>query len=240
MPKEMIRLQKYLSERGVASRRTAAALIEAGLVKVNGRLVTEPGARLDPDDCSITVRDEPIGPDVPATRTILLYKPRGYICSRASGQGHTVYELLGEEEQKLVPVGRLDKNSEGLLLLSNDGALVHRLTHPRYGHQKTYRVTVSGNVSARTLDLLRSRMNIDGYRIQPVDVTVQTRKETELDRTVLQFSMGEGRNRQIRKMCEQAGLKIHRLVRTRMGKLSIKGLHPGQYREVTTAAASEA
>lgn len=232
MPEETIRLQKYLSQRGIASRREAASLIEAGRVKVNGEVVDEPGARLDPADCSITIDNRPVDPELPAARTIVLYKPRGYICTRRPGRGRTVYELLGKEEQRLVTIGRLDKDSEGLLLLSNDGSLVNRLTHPRYGHRKIYRVTVSGNVSSQTLALLRSQMNIDGYRIRPVDVTVLNGNNGS-NRSVLQFSMSEGRNRQIRKMCERAGLRIHRLVRTGTGELSIKGLRPGQWREVT-------
>lgn len=233
---ETIRLQKVLSERGVASRRKAAALIEQGAVKVNGRTVTEPGARVSPAGCAIEVLGAPLAPAAPVPRTIAFYKPRGYICSRAGGQGRTIYELLDRDGHSgLLPVGRLDKDSEGLLLLTNDGDLLHRLTHPRHGHRKTYRVTVTGHVSARQLATLRSRMVVDGYRIRPVEVDVLDARG-ESDRAVLRLTMSEGRNRQIRNMCARAGLRIRRLVRTDIDGLSVDGLRPGQWRDIRPSA----
>jgi len=230
------RLQKYLSARGVVSRRRAAALIRAGQVLVDGEVITEPGMRIPPRASTVTINGVPVEGEFPPARTILLYKPRGFICSRSSSQGHTVCELFDPTEENLVTVGRLDKNSEGLLLLSNDGGLVNRLTHPRYGHRKTYRVTVSGQPGAAAMRVLRSTMDIDGYRIRPAEVKL-LRKANREGRFILEFTLCEGRNRQIRRMCELAGLNVHRLVRTRMAGLSLKGLKPGQWRELTTAEA---
>ena len=141
-----VRLQKYLSERGAASRREAAVLICAGHVSVNGRVVLEPGCRVTPGRDLIALDGRILSEVRPAFRTIMLNKPRGYVCSRSAKQGRSVLELAAAVSERLVPVGRLDKDSEGLLLLSNDGALTLRVTHPRYGHVKRYHVTVSGRV----------------------------------------------------------------------------------------------
>lgn len=207
-------------------------------MRIDGEIVTEPGMRILPRVSTVTINGVPVEGEFPPARTILLYKPRGFICSRSSSQGHTVYELLAPTEEQLVTVGRLDKNSEGLLLLSNDGGLVNRLTHPRYGHRKTYKVTVSGQPGAATLRKLRATMDIDGYRIRPAEVKLLREADRE-GRFILEFTLYEGRNRQIRKMCELAGLNVHRLVRTRMAGLSLKGLKPGQWQELTTAEAEK-
>lgn len=170
MSADTIRLQKYLAEQGVASRRACADIIRAGRVHVNGQPAEEPGHRLDPIEDRVTVDGKPFARKTVAHRTIVMYKPRGYICSTRASQGRTVFELLPALATRLVPVGRLDKDSEGLLLMSSDGDLVQQLTHPRHHQEKVYHVTVSGDVTASVLRRLGSRLVIDGYRIQPVSV----------------------------------------------------------------------
>lgn len=229
--RETVRLQKYLAERGVASRRTCAGIVRAGRVSVNGRAVSEPGLRVNPDTDRIRLDGNDLPPRDPSPRTIMLYKPRGYLCSRA-GQGKTVYELLDAADSQLVPVGRLDKDSEGLLLLSNDGDLVHRLTHPRFEHEKVYRVTVSGPLDDLRLRTLNQPIVIDGARTRPAQVTLLRHGEKP-GRLVLEIILKEGRKRQIRHLCSHAGLRVHRLVRTRTGVLTLKGLKPGQSRALS-------
>lgn len=256
MQNKGIRLQKFLAERGVASRRTCGQYVAAGRVRVNGTIVTQPGIRVDPEKDKVTLDGRVISKRREAHRTILLHKPRGYVCSTFSKQGRTVYALIRDVKERLVPVGRLDKNSEGLLLMSNDGELVNRLTHPRFGQEKTYRVTVSGKVDAVVLKKLRSRLVIDAYRIQPTKVKL-LRKVADPDssgddvgsadpdshvhgdvgsadpeRFLLEFVLKEGRNRQIRKMCKQAALKVYRLVRVKIGNLALARLKPGQWRDL--------
>lgn len=228
------RLQNVLSHRGIASRRHAAELIEQGLVTVNGQIVTEPGFRVDPGTDSICACGELLPTETEQARTVLLYKPRGVISSADNSRGETVCDLMKPFfAERLVPVGRLDKESEGLLLLSNDGELTHIMTHPRYGHTKTYIARVAGHMEDRKIDLLRSRMEIDGYVIQPVEVEVL---KVGRDHThKIAFTLSEGRNRQIRKMCSQAGFTVLSLTRVRIGPLKICNMQPGEWRELTDA-----
>jgi len=225
------RLQNILARRGIASRRGAAEMIKAGEVSVNGATVREPGFRVNAASDSIAVRGTKIAKQSEAKRTILLYKPRGLICSADNSQGDTVCDLLNQQiPERLVPVGRLDRDSEGLLIMSNDGELTNILTHPRYGHKKSYVVRVSGEMNENKLIILRSRMDIDGYFIKPVEVNLISSTRTNIHK--LTFTMGEGRNRQIRKMCEQVGLRIVFLQRTRIGPLRIGNMQPGDWREL--------
>jgi len=228
---EGVRLQKFMADAGIDSRRRCEQYIRDGLVRVNGVRVTELGTRVVPGRDRVTVNRRAVRARKAGYRTILLNKPRGYVCTRSRGEGRTVFDLLPAAALRLVPAGRLDKNSEGLLLLSDDGALVNLLTHPRHGHAKTYHVTVSGPLDDRALRKLRSRLRIDGYAIRPVQVRALRRSEKP-GRTVLQFVLREGRNRQIRKMCALAGLRVHRLVRRKIGDLELGGLRPGTWREL--------
>lgn len=228
------RLQNVLSHRGVASRRHAADLIASGAVTVNGTVVTEPGRRVDPAADDIRVRGERLSDDVERPRTVLLYKPRGLICGADSAQGDTVCDYLRPHfAERLVPVGRLDKESDGLLLMSNDGELTHVMTHPRYGHTKTYIARVAGHMEERKIALLRSRLEIDGYVIQPVEVEVLKVGRDHTHR--LAFTLSEGRNRQIRKMCSLASFVVLSLTRVRIGPLKICAMQPGEWRELTDA-----
>lgn len=226
------RLQKYLSERGAASRRAAAEMILAGRVTVNGSVATIPGMRVDCGKDTVALDGKPLAANLPPKRTIMLNKPRGYICSKSSREGKSVMKLLPPELQSLVPVGRLDQDSEGLLLLSNDGNLALRLTHPRFEVQKRYHASVSGTLDAKTMDFLRSPMPLDGRPIIPAEVH-KLRAGLKANRHLLEFIIREGRNRQVRRMCENAGLKVHRLSRVQVGSVTIGGLRPAQWRDLT-------
>ena len=231
------RLQVLLAHSGVCSRRHAAAWIEAGRVTVNGDVVTEPGLRIEPG--AVVAVD---GVPLPASgheplRTILLYKPRGLICSADASEGPTVFECIPRIRERLVPVGRLDKESEGLLLLSNDGDLVNRLTHPRYGHTKEYLVTVRGDFTERAFHALNAPMVLedDGTRLAPVRVEyVDGDTFSRPPRHRLRFFLHEGRNRQIRRMCEQVGLDVSRLIRLAVNDLRLPpSFRPGDWRELS-------
>ncbi len=229
----LIRLQKYLAHQGIDSRRRCEEYIRQGLVKVNGQVVTELGTKIDPGKDHIEVSEQTIKKMKEQSLTILLYKPRGYVCTTAEGEGKTIYELISDIEQKLVPVGRLDKKSEGLLLMSNDGELVHRLTHPSFGHTKTYHVMVSGPFTNETLVALNRPMEIDGYNAQPAKVRA-IRPGEKTGRILLEFVLKEGRKHQIRKMCEQHRLEVHRLIRVQSGHLTLAGVRPGEWRELSS------
>ncbi|HNX35879.1 MAG TPA: pseudouridine synthase [Kiritimatiellia bacterium] len=226
------RLQNVLSHRGVASRRHAADMIAAGEVCVNGQPVYEPGFRVRPGKDDISVRSELLPKETERRRTILLYKPRGLICSADNSRGETVCDFMSQHfTERLVPVGRLDKESEGLLLMSNDGEFTNCMTHPRYGHTKTYIARVAGHMEESKIATLRSRLEIDGYVIQPVEVEVL---KVGRDNThKIAFTLSEGRNRQIRKMCSLAHFVVLSLTRVRIGPLKIRNMQPGEWRELS-------
>lgn len=223
------RLQKYLAECGVASRRKSEELIAAGKVKVNGH-VAQIGDKIDPRRDLVTVR----GKKVRKTQRnyyILLHKPRGYVTTVSDELGRkTVMDLVRDIDARLYPVGRLDKDSEGLLLLTNDGAFANALTHPRHAYSKKYRVTIRGKVDDSALLQLREGIDLDGRMTAPCDVTVLTAEE---NRTVLEFVLHEGRNRQIRRMCEAVELEVIRLKRIAVGPLKLGMLPVGKWRELT-------
>ena len=252
----MERLQNILAHAGVASRRGAAALIESGVVTVDGIVVKEPGARfeigsLGPEGSGPSLPNDPSGskdaknkgPVIRVNgriitceekhRTIVLYKPVGVLSTMSDPfGGKTVAELVRTPE-RLVPIGRLDKDSEGLLLMSNDGTLVNELTHPRFNHTKTYLVKVAGRWSAEKLKTLRSPLTLDdGYTIRPVPVEVV--QEWENNTRLLKFVLGEGRKRQIRKMCSAAHLVVLTLKRVKVGAFELPSdLQPGEWRDLT-------
>jgi len=227
-----VRLQKYLAERGVASRRRSADLIRQGRVSVAGTIIKEPGFRIPESGTEVRVDGKIVENAIPDITTIVLYKPRGYICSRTSQSTTTptVYSLIKSIDKQLITAGRLDKHSEGLIILSNDGDFIYRLTHPRYAHVKTYMVVVTGNVTSRTLNTLRSRLVFDGYRIQPAKVRICAQGPQG---TTLEFLLTEGRNRQIRKMCARAGLRVHMLKRIAIDNLQLGTLRPAAWRTMT-------
>ena len=228
---EPIRLQKYLAERGIASRRGAEEMILAGRVTVNGRKAGI-GMSVDPVDDLVAVDGQNLEQKRDRLAYLILHKPRGYVTTMNDPHAtRTVAELVADYPTRLFPVGRLDKDSEGLLLMTNDGALANALTHPASHVPKVYRVTLRGQVTDDQQDKLSSGMILDGRRTQPIELRVLAEEE---QRTVLQFTLREGRNRQIRRMCEALGLEVMRLRRTALGPLKLGLLPAGQWRELTT------
>ena len=228
----MERLQNILSHAGVASRRHAAELIAAGRVTVDGLVVREAGARFDPATAVVALDGERIAAPE-RKRTIMLYKPVGVLSTLSDPfGGATVADLVKDVPERVVPVGRLDKDSEGLLLMSNDGDLTLRLTHPRYEHEKTYIVEVAGHWGEDKLAILRGSVRMpDGYETRPVPVKVL--KGPERNVTTLEFRLHEGRKRQIRYMCSAAHLVVLSLKRVAVGGLNLPSdLMPGEWRDV--------
>ena len=229
---EKIRLQKFIADAGLMSRRAAEAEIERGNVSVNGH-VAELGSKVDPSSDHVTLRGKKIAYARREHTYIMMNKPRGYLCSTSDDRGRKcVTDLLDGVDARIYPVGRLDMISEGMLLLTDDGELKNRLTHPRHTIPKIYRVKVSGSVSEEQYEILTSALEIDGYKIKPVDVVITSEDESG---TVMKMTLFEGRNRQIRKMCEQAGLTVKRLSRVSIGNLKLDGLPVGKWRYLTEA-----
>ena len=229
-----IRLQKILAMSGVASRRAAEELIRQGRVSVNGRTVTELGTKADPSTDEIRVDGRRLkGPE--RLRYLLLYKPAGVVTTRSDpGRRPTVLHMLQGVREYVYPVGRLDYDSEGLLLLTNDGDLAARLTHPRHGVEREYHAWVLGEPDDRDLDRLRRGVPIDGRRTEPADVTlVHHGRGKRGGQSMLSIVLREGRNRQVRKMCDAIGHPVESLTRVRIGPLKDSRLKPGQFRELT-------
>lgn len=226
--KNEVRLQKFMAECGVASRRKSEELIEMGKVKVNGH-VAHIGDKINPKKDLVTVRGKKIN-KVDRMYYIILNKPRGYVTTVSDELGRkTVMDLI-DVKARIYPVGRLDKDSEGLLILTNDGSFANALTHPKHNYAKVYRVTVRPSVNDEILDKLRNGIEIDGRKTAPCDVNIVTEEE---GRVVLEFILREGRNRQIRKMCEAVNLEVARLKRISIGPVKLGMLQPGKSRELT-------
>lgn len=227
--KNEVRLQKFMAECGVASRRKCEDLIAAGKVKVNGH-VASIGDKINPKKDIVAVHGKKINKSE-KMYYIMLNKPRGYVTTVSDELGRkTVMELVRDIHARIYPVGRLDRDSEGLLLLTNDGSFANAMTHPRHEFSKVYRVTVRQKVSDSTLYNLRSGIELDGRKTAPCEVTVLTEEES---RTVLEFIIHEGRNRQIRRMCEAEELEVARLKRTAIGSLKLGMLGVGKWRELS-------
>lgn len=230
MKDNRIRLQKFLADNGVASRRKSEELIALGKVKVNGHVATV-GDKVDPIRDKVTVRGKTIVVSKEKVY-IMLHKPRGFVTTMSDELDRKcVAELVRDVPVKVFPVGRLDRNSEGLLLMTNDGEFSNKLTHPSSHVNKTYRVTVGGKVDEEQIIKMASGIDIDGdgRLTLPCDVFVIERKE---DRTVLNFIIHEGRNRQIRKMCEKVGLNVLRLKRTEIAGVKLGMLGQGKWRDL--------
>lgn len=226
MKTNKVRLQKFLSESGVTSRRKAEELILLGKVKVNGH-VAQVGMSVDPKRDKVTVRGKTVVP-VKEKTYIMLHKPRGFVTTMLDELGRkNVSELVKDAGARLFPVGRLDKDSEGLLFMTNDGDFANLLTHPSSHVTKTYRVTVKGQVVEEQTLAMASGIEIDGVKTLPCDCYIAERKT---DRTVLIFILHEGKNRQIRKMCEAVGLEVLRLKRTEIAGVKLGMLKTGDWR----------
>lgn len=228
---EKIRIQKIIANSGYCSRRKAEMYIEQGNVKVNGRPVTL-GDKADPANDLITVNGERLNPEENTLRYIKLYKPRGYVTTVSDEQGRrTVMDLLTDVKERVYPIGRLDRNSEGLLLLTNDGAFANNIMHPTRHISKIYRVTVNSLVKEEQLDKMSSGLQIDEATwTRPCTINVLVEEE---GRTVMEFIIKEGKNRQIRKMCEAVGLTVIRLRRTSVGGVKLGMMKAGEYQELT-------
>ena len=226
------RLQKVLAAAGYGSRRACEEIIRQGRVQVSGQVVTELGTKVDPSLDEIRVDDSPISG--PAEKIyLILNNPPGYISTVHDPWGRpTVLDLVPHQE-RLYPVGRLDAGSEGLLLLTNDGGLTHRLTHPRYEHEKEYLALVKGRPKDAVLSQLRRGVDLEEGRTAPAEVSRVSRKEgleTPPNTTWLRIVIYEGRKRQIRRMCAAVGHPIQRLIRVRMGPIELGDLPVGGYR----------
>lgn len=224
-----VRLQKFLAESGVASRRKSEELIEQGKVKVNG-ITAAIGDKINPKRDTVTVNGKKIVKQKSHTY-ILLHKPRGFITTMNDEMDRKcVAELIKDVPGRVYPVGRLDRDSEGMLLFTNDGEFANAMTHPTRHVPKTYRVTVRPSINEDQITRLSTGIEIDGRMTAPAEVRVVTKEE---GRVVLEIILREGRNRQIRKMCEEVGLEVARLKRTAIGSIKLGMLKQGSYRELT-------
>jgi 23S rRNA pseudouridine2605 synthase/23S rRNA pseudouridine2604 synthase len=226
----LMRLQKFLSAAGVCSRREGENYIQAGRIRVNGQVVTELGSKVDPDSDTIEVDGKPV-----AITSNLVYialnKPRGYISTCEQKNEKIVIDLIGIPE-RIYPVGRLDKDSTGLLLLTNDGRLHHRLSHPSFDHEKEYEVTVADDIPNGALKKLAAGLPMMETKTRPAEIT---RVSSNQFRIILK----EGKNRQIRRMVRKVGSRVIRLHRIRVSNVKLKKLPAGSWRHLTKAEKSE-
>ena len=228
-----LRLQKIISAAGIASRRAAEKLIQEGRVQVNGTTVTELGSKADPDVDDIRV-DERRVKQAQRHRYFLLNKPRGYVTTRSDPEHRpTVLDLLKGVREYVYPVGRLDFDSEGLLILTNDGDLAATLTHPRHEVERVYEAQVLGVPDGHDIDRLARGVVLEGRRTSPAQVELLRERRTEGDTSVLRVTIHEGRTRQVRKMADAIGHPVRTLKRVRIGPIADKHLRPGSYRELT-------
>ncbi|MBE6722476.1 MAG: rRNA pseudouridine synthase [Ruminococcaceae bacterium] len=226
---EKIRLQKILADAGVASRRKAEEMISAGYIKVNDR-TAQVGDKADPKHDKITVHGKLLNTHT-ASVYLVLHKPRGFITTMSDERDRKcVAELVQEVPVRVYPVGRLDRESEGMLLMTNDGEFANAMMHPSHHVPKTYRVTVRPGITEEQLTQLTVGIMIDGRKTAPAQVKVL---HQESGRVVMEIILHEGRNRQIRKMCEAVGLEVARLKRTAIGNLRLGMLQPGEWRYLT-------
>ena len=233
---EPIRIQKYFTDCGILSRRAAEEAIKAGKVQVDGR-PAEIGEKIDPSVNCVTYNGKTLSMEThPQNICIMLNKPRGYLTTLSDDRGrHTVLELLQDVPMRVYPIGRLDMDSEGLLLLTNDGQLANQLTHPRHEIPKIYHVKVKGEITQEQIKMLGRPMDIDGYTIRPVTVKLVSLQKSS---SVLRMTLYEGRNRQIRKMCAAATLEVLSLRRVAIGSLELGTLPPGKWRYLTSSQIS--
>ena len=231
---EEIRLQKYLAECGIASRRKCEEYIEAGRVKVNGKVVTTLGTKINPKEDKIEYNSKPVQKNNRYTY-ILLNKPVGYVTTAKDQFGRdTVLDLIKGVNKRLVPVGRLDMYTSGALILTDDGDFVYKLTHPKHEIDKTYNVTLRGNIEKEQIQKLEQGVEIDGeYTTKPAKVKIlKIDKEKNISR--IEITIHEGKNRQVRKMCEAIGKKVIALHRSKIGYLAVNNMKIGEWRTLKT------
>jgi len=225
----VVRLQKFLAEAGVASRRASEEIIQAGRVRINGEVIRQLGTKVDPASDRVEV-------DNRAVRTrrkhyVALHKPHGFVCSRRDEFGRpTIYKLLPAEWSNLYSVGRLDYATEGLIFLTNDGEFSLRLTHPRYGVRKKYLATVEGRVTDATLKEFLKGLRLEGERLKAEQARLVTASNSQ---SVVELELAEGKNREVRRLFESQSLSVKRLLRTQIGKIKLGELRPGKWRTLT-------
>lgn len=228
----MVRLQKYLAHCGVASRRGAESMIQEGRVSVNGEIIREMGVQIDEDNDLIEVDGTIVKPETKMVY-VLLNKPVGYVTTVSDDKGrNTVMDLVADIPVRIYPVGRLDYDTEGLLLMTNDGDLTYRITHPKNNVEKTYVAEVTGNISMNTLTQLRNGVYLDGVKTSPAKVEVIGATQFG---TKLEITIHEGKNRQVRRMFESVGCIVKRLKRTREAGLILGHVPLGRWRKLTEA-----
>ncbi len=228
---EEIRLQKYLAEAGIASRRKCEEYITDGRIKVNGKVINELGTKVNPEKDEIYFDDKKIE-NKEELVYILLNKPIGYVTTAKDQFNRDTVMNLIKIKERVVPVGRLDMYTSGALLLSNDGNFVYKITHPKHEINKTYTVTLKGIVTKEDVEKLEKGVDIGGYTTKPAKVKIL---KTDIEKNIsrLEITIHEGKNRQVRKMCEAIGKKVQALHRTKIGNISVKTLKIGQWRYLT-------
>ena len=224
------RLQKFLAGAGVASRRRAEALIAEGRVQVNGRVARQPGTRVDPER-DLVVVDGALVTRRGGELYYLLYKPSGCLTTLSDPRGRpTVRDYLGGVRQRVFPVGRLDWDAEGAVLLTTDGHLTNRLAHPRHGHRRTYLVKVKGEPDQRAISRMVAGVRLEDGPARALECQVHERAERN---TWLRLVLGEGRTHLVKRLCQAVGLEVLRLFRPEFGGVTVEGLRPGEYRSLT-------
>jgi 23S rRNA pseudouridine2605 synthase len=225
----MLRLQKFLAQAGAASRREAEVMIQQGRVKVNGEIVTQLGTKVDPDQDNVFLDGKRISLEEQMIY-LLLNKPGGYITTVADDRGRkTVVDLLQNVSERIYPVGRLDAQTEGLLLLTNDGELAYKLTHPRFTIPKTYRVILHGRMSDAMMQLWKAGIELEDGKTAPAQLELVYARD---DLSEIIVTIHEGRNRQIRRMARASGFHVYYLERIRYAFLTLDGVPRGQYRHL--------
>ena len=238
---EKIRLQKYFTMCGEMSRRAAENEIAAGHVTVNG-VVASLGDKIDPKCDTVRLGTKIIAPAQSGHTYIMLNKPMGYVTTMSDEKGRKcVSELVADCPARVYPVGRLDMYSEGLLIFTDDGELANRLIHPSHSFEKVYKVKVKGELSDESIKALTSPMELDGYALQPIEAKIIARGRKDLGgnvSSVLLITLHEGRNRQIRKMCEKCGITVMRLKRISVGPIELGSLESGKWRHLSAGEVS--
>ncbi|MGC8742940.1 MAG: pseudouridine synthase [Verrucomicrobiia bacterium] len=225
----LVRLQKFLADAGVASRRASEQLILEGRVSVNGRAVSVLGTKVDPQQDKVAVDGVVVKPK--KKLYIALHKPRGYICTRRDPeQRKTIYDLIPAEWANLYNVGRLDRASEGLIFLTNDGEFCLRLTHPRYGITKTYIAQVTGRIEKPFLEKICKGVYHSGERLRALKAKLISANNTN---SVVEVELNEGKNREVRRLFEAIGFRVNKLVRTKIGNINLGQLPAGKWRVLT-------
>ena len=228
---ESVKLQKYVAECGLMSRRAAEKEIELGHFEVNGVQATI-GMRVDPENDAVTYKGKSVVPETARKVYIMLNKPKGVVTTMNDEKGRKKVSDIVDVGVRVYPVGRLDLNSEGLLLMTNDGELTNAVSHPSGEILKIYSVTLKGKVENEELDRLRAVRMLDGERIAPVGVELVSRNDQQ---SVVKFTLSEGKNREIRRICESVGVYITKLKRISLGPLRLGDLKPGEFRELNSS-----